>query len=394
MATSPDLADLARSLARVHDAVLSGAAPPEPPRDVVARSWRRTMGLGVDPEGRRRREPLTPADVEARRRHSRLSIVMDELRMPLLAAADASSYLVVVTDADGVVLWRNGAPRVKLQADRLGFVEGALWTEGAVGTNAIGTALAEAAPVQLFSAEHFEIAQVPWYCTAEPIHDPIDGTLLGVVDVSGPALTLHPAIRALVTAAVRLAEARLWRTHGERLETLRRSVQPLLAGVNGPVLVVDEHGWVAVQQGLAVRDRVESPREDRTIAVPGMGVCVPERLQGGWLIRPQSTGAVLAAVLDLRGAQALLEVRADASAWRVPLSPRHAGMLEALQEAGSAGASAAGLSRRLHGDADHQVTIRAEFSRLRRVVGALVAGSPYRLADGVSLTVLRREEVR
>ena len=37
---------------------------------------------------------------------------------------------------------------------------------GPVGTNAIGTALAEAAPVQLFSAEHFEQAQHPWYCTA------------------------------------------------------------------------------------------------------------------------------------------------------------------------------------------------------------------------------------
>ena len=33
---------------------------------------------------------------------------------------------------------------------------------------AIGTALAEQAPVQLFSAEHFEEGQHPWYCTASP----------------------------------------------------------------------------------------------------------------------------------------------------------------------------------------------------------------------------------
>ena len=55
---------------------------------------------------------------------------------------------------------------MRVQADRLGFSEGAVWTEMTVGTNAIGTALAEQAPVQLFSAEHFEQQQHPG--TARP----------------------------------------------------------------------------------------------------------------------------------------------------------------------------------------------------------------------------------
>ena len=53
------------------------------------------------------------------------------------------------------------------------------------------------------------------------------------------------------------------------------------------------------------------------------------------------------------------------------------------------GVTAADLSRRLHGDVDHQVTVRAEFSRLRRSAGALVSGAPYRIADGVLLSVRR-----
>src|SRR5690606_23176581 len=103
------------------------------------------------------------------------------------------------------------------------------------------------------------------------IHDPVDGSLLGIVDVSGPALSLHPAIEALVTASVRLAEARLWRHHEERLEQLRRSAEPLLSGASGPLLVVDDHGWVAARQGIAVSGRVEAPRADRAVAVPGLG---------------------------------------------------------------------------------------------------------------------------
>ncbi|GAB6858480.1 GAF domain-containing protein [Microbacterium xylanilyticum] len=389
MATTPDLADLARSLVRVHDAVLSGAAPPERPRELVARSWRRALEFGVDPEGRGRRDPLGPAEVEARRRDSRLALVLDDLRAPLLAAADASSYLVVVTDADGVVLWRSGSARVKHQADALGFTEGAVWTEDAVGTNAIGTALAEAAPVQLFSAEHFENAQVPWYCSAAPIHDPIDGRLLGVVDVSGPALTLHPAIRALVSASASLAEARLWRRHGEHLERLRTAVQPLLAAANEPVLVVDDHGWVAVQRGVSVGPRIDAPRADRAIALPGLGLCVPEPVHGGWIVRPRGGSATVRATLDLTAPQAVLEVCSAQSSWRTALGARPAALLAAIAEHGRAGASAERLSRVVYGDGAHQVTVRAEISRMKRSLGALITASPYAIADGVVLTVSR-----
>ena len=384
-----DLAMRACDLMRIHDAVLSGSPPPQRPRAVVARSWTRVLGMGIDPDGRNGRDPLPPVDVDIRRAGSRLSLVIDEIRELLLSAADASNYLVVVTDADGVVLWRSGSPRVKRQADGLGFSEGATWTESAVGTNAIGTALTEGAPVQLFSAEHFETAQVPWYCTASPIHDPIDGSLLGIVDVSGPALTLHPAIEALVTASVRLAEARLWRHHEERLEQLRRTAEPLLSGSGGPLLVVDDHGWVAAHQGVAVSDRVEAPRADRAVAVPGLGLCLPERLRGGWLIRPSAAEHRLAAVLDLRGAPAMLEVSGGDSPWRVALTPRHAELLTAIGDAGPPGTTAPRLSHALYGDGDHQVTVRAEISRMRRALGALLRTNPYRLGEGVELAVVR-----
>ena len=37
------------------------------------------------------------------------------------------------------------------------------------------------------------------------------------------------------------------------------------------------------------------------------------------------------------------------------------------------------------------MTVRAEMSRLRRAVGGLVTTNPYRLADGVVLTIVRRD---
>ncbi len=92
--------------------------------------------------------------------------MIGDLEQVITPVADASHLLLVVTDADGVILWRSGSAPIRSRADTLGFQEGTVWTESTVGTNAIGTALAEAAPVQLFSGEHFETTQHPWYCTA------------------------------------------------------------------------------------------------------------------------------------------------------------------------------------------------------------------------------------
>ncbi|GAA5149418.1 GAF domain-containing protein [Nocardioides marinquilinus] len=382
-----DLATHARELQRVHDAVLAGSRPAHRPRPLVARSWARVVGMGLEPDGPNARDSLPWADLAALRARSPLSWVVDELRSVLTSVADASLFLMVVCDADGTILWREGSPKVRSTADRLGFCEGARWTERQVGTNAIGTALAEAAPVQLFSAEHFEQQQHPWYCTAAPIHDPRTGELLGVVDVSGPALTLHPALVSLVASAVRLAEAELGRRHRDELERLRRRAEPLVGGLAGPLLVVDDLGWVAHHAGVAHRDRVEVPRAGRALAVPGVGLCVPEPLAGGWVVRPQGEQDVVRARLDLTGPAPVLVVSAGAAPWRVELTRRQGQVLAVLARAGAAGVTAADLSRALYGDPDHAVSARAEVSRLRRVVGALVTTNPYRVADGVALEV-------
>ncbi|MBW3629601.1 MAG: hypothetical protein KY464_09905, partial [Gemmatimonadetes bacterium] len=67
------------------DAVLAGGAPPVRPRGVVARSWSRVLGLGLDASRTNAREPLTFAEVERRRRQSPLSLVIDELRQVLVS---------------------------------------------------------------------------------------------------------------------------------------------------------------------------------------------------------------------------------------------------------------------------------------------------------------------
>lgn len=380
-----DVGRHARMLARVHDAVLSGDRPPMDPRGLVARSWLRVRAHGVDPELGDPPDPAGIDEVERRRVRSPLRAVLPELRAALTSVAEDASHVMVITDADGVLLWREGSVRVRHRADRLGFTEGATWSEGVVGTNAIGTALAEDTSVQIFSAEHFVRTHHVWTCTASPVHDPRTGELLGVVDVSGPAATIHPTTVALVRTAVKLAEAGLWRQHEGRLDALRGVAAPLLARLSGAGLVVDEHGWVAAATGMPSIERVAAPRADRPVAVHGVGVAVPEQVPGGWLLRLGEHAPVrLTLDLDAHPPRAVVEA---GSRWVHPLSTRHVEVLVLLAAAGAAGLDAGALSAALYGDREHAVTVRAEMSRLRRALGGLLLARPYRIAPDVEVVL-------
>lgn len=386
IAPGTDLARYARELMRMHETLIGGGRASMQPRPVVSRSWQRVLGFGLVPDRPGARDPLAADKLEQLRRSSPLRLVIDDLARVISSVADASHFLMVVTNGDGIILWRRGDSKVRRRADQLGFSEGARWTEDEVGTNAIGTALQEANPVQLFSGEHFEQAQHPWYCTAFPIHDPRSGELLGIVDVSGPALTLHPAITALVETAVLLAESLLRRHHEASLERLRVAAEPIVSAAGGPALVVDDSGWVAHSAGVSTRDRIAVPELDRPLSVPGLGLCMPERLDLGWLVRPSTSERRLDAHLSL-GHRPVVEIRAGAEPWRIALSRRHAQILQALHRAGREGLTPYDLSVELFGDGEHSVAARAEVSRMRKALGAIVDSSPYRIADGVRLTL-------
>ena len=117
---------------------------------------------------------------------------------------------MVVSDADGTLLWLEGSPRVRLAAaNSMNFAVGALWSESGAGTNAIGTALAADHAVQVFAAEHFNEVVQAWTCAAAPVHDPDTGALLGVIDLTSRMSTVHPHSFAVAVATAGAVEAHL-----------------------------------------------------------------------------------------------------------------------------------------------------------------------------------------
>ncbi|MFE0580980.1 GAF domain-containing protein [Streptomyces sp. NPDC058874] len=386
-----------RLLKGVRAAALAGDRPPAVPRPEIAESWRRMLAGGVHPDRDARSRMLSDCETEERRTVSPLREVLPVLREGLLPALDGALHIMVVADVDGRLLWREGHSSILRKADRLGFTVGADWDEAVVGTNGVGTALVTRRPVQVFSAEHFVSSHHDWTCAGAPVRDPRDGRLLGVVDVSGPLATMHPATLAWVSSVARLAERELRIRHLESLERLRTVAAPLLAGLPGRALAVDLHGWTAAVTGLAPVDRIPLPKDfaPGRMWVPQLGDCVAEPLPGGWLLRIAQDAAATAAtrvVLDLSRAGAWSATVYGASgSWSQELSPRHAELLYLLAES-PRGCTAAELSAELFGDPTRTVTVRAELSRVRRNLAGVLAHRPYRFAQDVEVELIHPED--
>ncbi|MDD3444260.1 MAG: sigma-54-dependent Fis family transcriptional regulator [Zavarzinia sp.] len=221
-------------------------------RRIVASSWTRSNHFRVA-AGKREAPIATEAEVHRRR--------VDNL--PLLNAAGSAlersrlflggaRSMLVLTDPQGTIIETEGDPRV-IDSGRENHLErGGHWAEDRIGTNAIGTALAERRPVQIHGPEHFCEGAQHWTCAAVPVRHPLDGEMLGVIDISGPARHFNPQSLALagsMAEEVKTNLDRLIRMEHEAL--LRRFIAKRPAWLNEDMLVVDPRGFLVHVAGRA-----------------------------------------------------------------------------------------------------------------------------------------------
>jgi hypothetical protein len=384
----------ARLLRKAHEVVLSGGARPKILRDLVVDSWARSVRAGVDPAVPAPR--LVSEEGAAGRLASHpLGRLLPVLRSLLAGVADAARHIMVLSDADGLLLWAEGHPRMLAAAAGPNFIPGALCSEAAVGTNAVGTTLVLGHPLQIFSAEHFSSLLHGWTCSAAPIHDPATGALLGAIDVSGSFRTAHPHSLSLVTAVARVAESHLALEAARRDEQLRtRYLSLVMRSAQQPSALVAKDGRVLISRPPAwLTDPVPVPAGGGRFTLPDGREAVAEPLESGqahllWRV-DRAAPAPPRATLRL---QALGRRRAilRQDGGSVELTPRHSEIL-ALLALSPDGLTGEELAAQIYGTAARSATIRAEMSRLRRLLACRLVGNPYRLAAEVEADFLEIE---
>lgn len=222
---------------RIEAALASGQAA----RSAIAASWARSVmvhglnpaarprtGRMTDPELRQARETLGPLLATAAPHLDRLFQIVGGL-----------GACVVLADATGFALERRGNAAEDDDFAGSGLWTGVNWSEAEVGTNGIGTCLAEGRAVTIHRDQHFLAHNIGLSCSSAPVHD-AQGALAAVIDVSTAKPNLPDAVAHLigqtVTDAARKVEADLFHAAFPRARIV---LVPGLDRGQGALLAVD-----------------------------------------------------------------------------------------------------------------------------------------------------------
>jgi hypothetical protein len=145
---------------------------------------------------------------------SPLQTAVARVEAELRRTAEDGDLVIAVTDAETRILWTYGGRVMRRKAETVNFVAGGRWDDTSVGTNALDLANRSDAPSMVFSAEHFAPIVHNWVCWAAPVHDPVTGKQLGVIDLSTTWERTHPIGLATARVMARLIETAMPHSHG------------------------------------------------------------------------------------------------------------------------------------------------------------------------------------
>ncbi|ACV77502.1 helix-turn-helix domain-containing protein [Nakamurella multipartita] len=376
--------DRARALRAAYEKVLSGDMDAFV-SDRIQSSWGRALAAGVDPDSQRPPRLHEIREIRRLRAEHPLAPFVPALAGLLGDDSVVGTHILVIASAAGEVLWRVGSPDVIRLAESLEFVEGARWSEDAVGTNAIGNAVVEGRANQVFSAEHLVRSHHNWVCSAAPVYDPETRALLGVLDVSGPYRNAHPDALALVRCGAALVHEMLRGARREADERARDLVRQQHRAVDGIALLSPGGRPVLGELPTLTPSLIDQAHRTGRLTLPD-GSELPAQPQGEYLIveLPPARTRAARPTLELRFLGAG-EARAVVNGREVGLSQRRAEILTLLATSPH-GLTADELASEIYGDDGIRTTVRAEMHRIRAILDGCIRSNPYCFEPDLVLT--------
>lgn len=157
-------------------------------RKEIHDSWKRSKDYGIDPV-EFNCPYVSAADIAERLKKNESLITLTRPYMnKLVEIVEGSEFIVVLTDAEGIVLESMGDEEIltKPESSRVGADR----SEQAIGCNAVGTSLILNEPIQIWAEENYSQCYHEWTCSAAPIHD-ADNNIIGCIDLSGYFSNAH-----------------------------------------------------------------------------------------------------------------------------------------------------------------------------------------------------------
>ncbi|AJI10445.1 TPA: sigma-54-dependent Fis family transcriptional regulator [Bacillus cereus] len=222
----------------------------------ISESWYRCKQANVNPHMNKGQKILSSNIFQDQKKKSEifLDIAIPQIQN-MRKTIDELQMMALLIDPDGYVLSLSGNEQTLKRAKHINFIEGVKWTEAAVGTNAIGTALEIEEAIMISGTEHYSVASHSWSCAAAPIHND-DGKLIGVLDFSCPIEFSHPYMLGMVTSIAHAIERECSiRVHQNELHLIHRFLDVIDSDEQ---VVICNHRDVIVSASKKVRERVSN----------------------------------------------------------------------------------------------------------------------------------------
>ncbi|WFU13400.1 helix-turn-helix domain-containing protein (plasmid) [Rhizobium sp. CB3090] len=212
----------------------------------IVASWRRCMTMHrLAPEEKRLPIRLSEQEFQlARQRSERLVVeAADELGR-LFSTVGKAGCCLLLTDRDGIALERRGTAGDDKEFQNLGLWTGSVWTEASIGTNGIGTALADDRAVTIVRDQHFFCSNINLSCTTAPIRDH-RGQMAGALDVSTCREDINDMTLSIIYQTVREAAMRIeLNLFRSAFSAARFVMVPTDSGSTSALLAVDRNDMV------------------------------------------------------------------------------------------------------------------------------------------------------
>src|SRR2546423_4655431 len=158
---------------------------------------------------------------------SNLARTADPVLRHLHEQLDGQPISIILTDAAGLVLTRMTADHdLERALDGIKLAPGFSYAEDKVGTNGIGTALESGGPAHVFGHEHYAESLERFGCAGVPIHDPVSGKTVGVIDLTCWRKDADPLMISLVkSTADQITQALLAAGSSRDLRLLQENVR-------------------------------------------------------------------------------------------------------------------------------------------------------------------------
>lgn len=181
--SSAEIDAAANELAHIRENYQANGVAVAGARDRIIKSWERCRSMSLDPAAQQPTVQVDPS--ELRSANEQLLRAADPILKMLADAFAGTGYVVLLTDECGRLVNVAGYLRARLSCADHGIAPGADLSEKSMGTNAVGTVIADGRALQMLAGEHLcDLAQ-RLTCTGAPIFRAQGREVAGVLSLSG-----------------------------------------------------------------------------------------------------------------------------------------------------------------------------------------------------------------